>query len=147
MTALDLTKNGQRVWNINTEPGNLLSSSIHRLEMTSQGKYVRMIPSLNGGIYKFDGDTIEPIPVTAEDLIKSSFKFSDDMLISGGHEKRTYGVNCRTGEVLYEQSLSGSRNWSNKLHEKESETRLDYDPLLDDILVVTRLNILIFFLS
>lgn len=138
MTALDLTKNGQRVWNIATGPGDLLSSSIHRLEMTSQGKYVRMIPSLNGGIYKFDGETIEAIPVTAEDLIKSSFKFSDDMLISGGHEKRTYGVNCRTGEVLYEQSLGGSRNWSSRLHEKDSEARIDYDPLLDDVLVVTR---------
>lgn len=103
--------------------------------MSSNGKYVRMIPSLNGGIYKFDGDSIEAIPVTADDLIKSSFKFSDDMLISGGHEKRTYGVNCRTGEVIYEQSIGGSRNWSDRVQENDS---LDYDPLLDDILVVTR---------
>lgn len=141
VTALDLTKNGQRVWNIETGPGDLLSSTIHSLKMSSQTireNFIRMIPSLNGGIYKFDGETIEAIPVTAEDLIKSSYKFSDDTLISGGHEKRTYGVNCRTGEVLYEQSIGGSRNWSARLHDKDKNTRTDYDPLLDDILVVSR---------
>lgn len=121
-----------------TSPGELLSSSIHKHDMSSNGKYVRMIPSLNGGIYKFDGDSIEAIPVTADDLIKSSFKFSEDMLISGGHEKRTYGVNCRTGEVLYEHSISGSKNWSDRVQENGSSQRLDYDPSLDDILVVTR---------
>lgn len=42
-----------------------------------------MIPSLSGGLYKFDGGTIEPIPVNAERLLSTSFKFSDDLVISG----------------------------------------------------------------
>lgn len=42
-----------------------------------------MIPSLNGGLYKFDGETIEQIPVTADHLLSSSFKFSEDLVISG----------------------------------------------------------------
>lgn len=44
---------------------------------------VRMIPSLYGGLYKFDGDELEQIPVTAAHLLSSSFKFSDDLVISG----------------------------------------------------------------
>lgn len=133
MTALDLTKNGEIVWTFVTEPGDLLSSSIHRMEMTSQGKYVRMIPSLGGGIYRFDGDSIEAIPVSAEDLLNSSFKFSDDMVVSGGKEVRTYGVNCRTGKIVYEQSMGISRNYSDTV-----DKEFDHDPFVDDILVVKR---------
>jgi translation initiation factor 2-alpha kinase 3 len=45
---------------------------------------VRMIPSLSGGIYKFNGSNIEPIPVTADLLLKSApFSFSSDLAISG----------------------------------------------------------------
>lgn len=44
---------------------------------------VRMIPSLYGGLYKFDGEDIEQIPVTADHLLSSSYKFSDDLVISG----------------------------------------------------------------
>lgn len=42
-----------------------------------------MIPSLSGGLYKFDRESIEPIPVTADQLLSASFKFSDDLVISG----------------------------------------------------------------
>lgn len=135
MSALDLNNNGQLTWHIQT--GDLLSSTIHRLEITSQGKNVRMIPSLNGGIYKFDGDSIEAIPVTADDLIKSSFKFKDDMLISGGHEKRTYGVNMRTGKIIYEHSIDRNNNHDDRLHENPSSSQNE-NSSIDDVLVVTR---------
>lgn len=135
LSTLDLTKDGSIQWSIPTEPGELLSSSIHRLELTNEGKYVRMIPSLNGGIYKFDGDSLEAIPVTAEDLLKSSFKFTDDMVISGGKEVRRYGVNTRTGHVVYECSMAGCSNKNRtELLDEESESPSD----LDDIMVVTR---------
>lgn len=42
-----------------------------------------MIPSLSGALYKFDGETVEPIPINADNLLSSSFKFSDDLVISG----------------------------------------------------------------
>nr|CAD7426268.1 unnamed protein product [Timema monikensis] len=62
----------------------MLSSSIHRLELTNNGQWVRMIPSLSGGLYRFNGDSIEPVPVTADNLLQSSgFLFSDDLVISG----------------------------------------------------------------
>jgi len=54
------------------------------LQLTDNGQFVRMIPSLSGGIYKFNGSSIEPIPVTAEQLLKSTpFTFSSNLAISG----------------------------------------------------------------
>nr|CAD7260206.1 unnamed protein product [Timema shepardi] len=52
--------------------------------LTNNGQWVRMIPSLSGGLYRFNGDSIEPVPVTADNLLQSSgFLFSDDLVISG----------------------------------------------------------------
>lgn len=96
-----------------------------------------MIPSLSGGIYKFDGDSLEAIPVTAEDLLKSSFKFSDDMVISGGKETRSYGINTRTGRVIYECSMSGCNN-INRTEVLDDESENPNDTVLDDVLVVKR---------
>jgi hypothetical protein len=54
------------------------------LQLTDNGQFVRMIPSLSGGIYKFNGSSIEPIPVTADQLLKSTpFTFSSNLAISG----------------------------------------------------------------
>lgn len=44
---------------------------------------MRMIPSLSGGLYKFNGENIEAIPVTADNLLQASFRYSDDLVISG----------------------------------------------------------------
>lgn len=88
-----------------------------------------MIPSLSGGIYKFDGDSIEAIPVTAEDLLKSSFKFTDDIVISGGKDVRQYGVNARTGDIAYESGMSSSKN--KNLTDQLEEAN-------DDILILKR---------
>ncbi|XP_055612994.1 eukaryotic translation initiation factor 2-alpha kinase-like [Uranotaenia lowii] len=144
LSALDLTDQGKLRWSVATGPGPLLSSSIHRLELTNNGKWVRMIPSLNGGLYKFDGDTVEPIPFSADDLLKSSFKFSDDLVISGGKETRSYGISSKTGQVLYECTMAGCRNAteiendSAKNGPPREEVVMEHDPLLDDVIVVRR---------
>ncbi|KAJ8923794.1 hypothetical protein NQ315_010376 [Exocentrus adspersus] len=93
---------GSLVWQLNTGPGPLLISNIHKLELTNNGELIRIIPSLTGTIYKFDGSTIDPIPITAESLLKSSFRYSDDLVIAGGIEVRTYGVGFRNGKLIYE---------------------------------------------
>ncbi|XP_055545954.1 eukaryotic translation initiation factor 2-alpha kinase-like [Wyeomyia smithii] len=143
LSALDLANGGALQWSVETGPGPLLSSSIHRLELTNNGKWVRMIPSLNGGLYKFDGDTVEPIPFSAEDLLKSSFKFSDDLVISGGKETRSYGISSRTGQIIYECTMSGCRNTTEIMHAEKTkdepmEEVLSYDPLQDDVIVIRR---------
>lgn len=101
LSALDIG-NGTLEWSVPTNPGPMLSSSIHNYQvriltffvllfcfkgsvyeqMAHNFKSVRLIPSLNGNLYKFDGDDIEQLPVTAEDLLKSSFKFSDELITS-----------------------------------------------------------------
>lgn len=42
-----------------------------------------MIPSLDGGLYRFNGENIEVVPVTSDYLLQSSMKYSDDLVISG----------------------------------------------------------------
>lgn len=152
LSALDLTDDGNVKWSIETGPGGLLSSSIHRLELTNNGNMVRLIPSLSGGLYKFDGDSLEVIPITAEELLKSSFKFSDDLVISGGKETRSYGVSSRTGQVIYECSMSGCKNFTESQmnndsgevledtidNEESSDNNDTFNPSLDDVLVVRR---------
>ncbi|XP_030568124.1 eukaryotic translation initiation factor 2-alpha kinase isoform X2 [Drosophila novamexicana] len=161
LSALDIAKSGKIRWSIETGPGPLISSSIHRLELTNNGQFVRMIPSLSGGIYKFDGDSIDPIPITAEHLLSSSAKFSDDLVISGGKETRNYGVSVRTGQLLYECSINGCVNSTNEgraiddtYEEKDKDENnqqqhddqlrdedgyiIPHNSLLDDVIVVRR---------
>lgn len=152
LSALDITKGGELRWSVQTGPGPLISSSIHRLELTNNGQFVRMIPSLSGGIYKFDGNYIDPIPITTENLLSSSFKFSDDLVISGGKETRSYGVSARTGQLLYECSMNGCVNNTDSDSMKKGDRVNDainapnsntnsipeHDPLLDDVIVVRR---------
>ena len=51
--------------------------------MRSHGQWVRLIPSLGGRLYKFDGESIDPLAVSADSLLQSSFQMSDDLLITG----------------------------------------------------------------
>lgn len=48
--------------------------------MAQNFKSIRLIPSLNGNLYKFDGDDIEQLPITADDLLRSSFQFPDELV-------------------------------------------------------------------
>ncbi|CAN7999569.1 unnamed protein product, partial [Ixodes pacificus] len=99
ISALDPREHGNVVWSHETGPGPLLSSSLSRLEMRNRGQRVRLIPSLDGSLYKFNGETVEPLPLTADFLLKSSFKLGDDLVITGGKEARSYGINLHTGQA------------------------------------------------
>ncbi|KAF6199528.1 hypothetical protein GE061_007554 [Apolygus lucorum] len=110
ISALNLEDGGSQKWSIETGPGPMLSSSIHNLELSNNGQWVRMIPSLSGGLYKMNGKSVEAVPINAENLLKSSFRYSDDVIISGGMESRTYGVDSATGKLLYECSMASCDN-------------------------------------
>lgn len=112
MAALDMTNGGEQRWDVATGPGELLSSSIQNLELTNKGQVVRIIPSLSGSLYQLTGQSVEAIPITAENLLSLSFKFSDDLVISGGKDTRSYGVSARTGKVIYECTMAGCKNES-----------------------------------
>ncbi|BET01789.1 eukaryotic translation initiation factor [Nesidiocoris tenuis] len=110
VSALNMEDGGSEQWSVETGPGPMLSSSIHNLELSNNGQWVRMIPSLSGGLYKMNGKSVEAVPITAETLLKSSFMYSNEIVISGGMETRTYGVDSATGKILYECSMGSCEN-------------------------------------
>eukprot|EP00094_Tigriopus_californicus_P003984 TCALIF_03837-PA protein Name:"Similar to EIF2AK3 Eukaryotic translation initiation factor 2-alpha kinase 3 (Homo sapiens)" AED:0.07 eAED:0.07 QI:0/0.66/0.5/1/0.66/0.5/4/176/987 len=127
ISALDPAHEGRLLWSVDTGPaGSMLSSTISQMELTNAGKFVKLIPSLGGGLYKFDGETLEAVPLSAEALLRSSFKFADNTIITGGRENRRYGIEMDTGMVRYECAMDGCRNFG---------TGTDS---LDDIIVVHR---------
>lgn len=52
-------------------------------QLNENGKWVNLIPSLTGGVYKYDGDSLYPMPFNADSLLKKSFKLSNDVVITG----------------------------------------------------------------
>lgn len=157
IAALDLANGGAMQWDVATGPGELLSSSIQNLELTNNGQVVRIIPSLSGSLYQLTGRTVEAIPITAENLLWLSYKFSDDLVISGGKDTRSYGVSAKTGKVIYECTMAGCKNESmvngnegNKIFQeangdaakKDKSTDAvdltDHDYYVDDVVVVRR---------
>ncbi|KAK2583655.1 hypothetical protein KPH14_009590 [Odynerus spinipes] len=114
ISALDAANNGKKQWSLDLDESPMLSSSIHRRELNDNGQWVRLIPSLGGGLYKFDGENLEKVPVTTEQLLSSSFRYSDNLVFSGGKETRSYGVSSKTGEIFYECSISGCTNSTDK---------------------------------
>ncbi|XP_049885543.1 eukaryotic translation initiation factor 2-alpha kinase-like [Pectinophora gossypiella] len=102
------THNGIKAWHVETQP--LLSSNLHHVELTAGGKWVRLVPSLRGTLYSLSGENIEPLPFDAEQLLSSSFKYSDDLVIAGARETLWVGVDARTGSVVYECGSGGCSN-------------------------------------
>ncbi|XP_039282758.1 eukaryotic translation initiation factor 2-alpha kinase [Nilaparvata lugens] len=129
VSMLNIADGGTKEWSVPTGPGPMLESNIHKLELTNNGQWVRMIPSLAGGLYKFNGEYIEAIPVNAEHLLKSSFRYSDDLVISGGKESRTYGVEVDSGRVLYECTMQSCNNITDEV-----------DDQIGDVVLVQRMT-------
>lgn len=129
LTALDLTKQGEMIWSTPTYPGPMLDSTISQMELDSRGQWVRLIPSLTGNLYKFNGNEVEPMPMDAGGLLSSSLKLQDNFVFTGGKETRTMGIDLKTGELQYECSMDGDC--------KKFSTETDSDTL-KDVLVVQR---------
>merc|ERR1712223_551719 len=131
LTALDAKHGGKTLWSVGTGPGSMLSSTISQVELTSNAQFVRLIPSLAGGLYKFDGKVIEPVPLNAEELLRTSFKFADNTVMTGGKESRVYGIEVKTGKIRYECTMDGCFSPSGEaLSSKETD--------LEDIVIVKR---------
>ncbi|KAM0736385.1 Eukaryotic translation initiation factor 2-alpha kinase [Formica fusca] len=124
ISALDAGNYGQKQWTLDFNDGPMLSSSIHNIELNDNGQLVRFIPSLNGGLYKFDGKTLESMPISADRLLYSSFHYSDDLDFSGGKNLHTYGVSPSTGRVLYECKVRECKN------NTDPEGHIEYDVLI-----------------
>ncbi|KOC63214.1 Eukaryotic translation initiation factor 2-alpha kinase 3 [Habropoda laboriosa] len=122
--ALDANNLGKKQWTLDFNEGPMLSSSIHSRELNNNGQWVRLIPSLSGGLYKFDGEHLEAVPISANQLLHSSFHYSDDLVFSGGREVKSYGVSSTTGKILYECGINGCMNIT------EGETYIEQEVLV-----------------
>lgn len=127
VSAIDINNKGKLVWSISADSHPLLSSSISKLEISRNGMPTRLIPSLDGGLYQYDGESIEAIPMTVETLLSSSHKLSDKMMMVGSKDIRTYGLNPADGQMNYVCSDEGCQFVA------ESDVTD-----MDDILVITR---------
>lgn len=108
MTALDPDNGGQVLWVADTGTA-LLSASLESLVLDDgRGGKIRFIPSLDGGLYRYDGNRVEAV-VSADFLLKNSFK-TEDLLFTGGRETKMVGINARTGEVNYVCTMDGGCN-------------------------------------
>ena len=104
ITALDLNKNGEMLWSVATVPGPMLSSTLSDMELDERGHLVRLIPSLSGKIYKLKDEMVEPIALDARSLLFSSLKMQENLVLTGGKETRTLGIELG---VQYECGMAG----------------------------------------
>ncbi|XP_012223213.2 eukaryotic translation initiation factor 2-alpha kinase-like [Linepithema humile] len=131
ISALDVANHGQKLWTLDFNDGPMLSSNIHRRELNNNGQWIRLIPSLNGALYKFDGENLENVPISTDQLLRSSYRYSDDLVFSGGKELHSYGVSASTGQILYECNVDGCKNNTNREGYLEQE---------QDLLIIQRLQ-------
>ena len=75
--------------------------SNYALQINKDGRRARLIPSLDGGLYQYDGVAVEPVPFTADTLLSSSFRLNDQSIMVGGKETETYGIDVPSGKVLF----------------------------------------------
>jgi len=63
------------------------------------GVSTRYIPALDGGLYRYDGESIHPVPLSADKLLSASHKMSEDTMMVGGKDIVSYGLDPQTGQV------------------------------------------------
>ncbi|GAB1865561.1 Nuclear pore complex protein Nup155 [Camponotus japonicus] len=124
ISALDTANYGEILWTLDFNDGPLLSSSIHNIELNDNGQPLRIIPSLNGVFFKFDGKTLESVPISTDQFLEPSFHSYDDLDFSGGKNLHTYGVSVSTGKILYECNVMECKN------NTDPEGHLGYDVLV-----------------
>ncbi|XP_076460361.1 eukaryotic translation initiation factor 2-alpha kinase 3-like [Babylonia areolata] len=110
VSALDMRTSGDLLWSVKGDDRPLLSSSITNIQVTRDGVSTRLIPSLDGGLYEFDGEDIKAIPMTAESLLSSSVRLTDNCVMVGGKEVGSYGVDVLTGQVSYQCTSNGCQD-------------------------------------
>lgn len=68
----------------------------------------KIVPSLDGSLFRFHDDMFEPLPFTADTLLSSSFKLTNDATIVGSKELLTVGIDPYCGQVSnYLMRVSG----------------------------------------
>ncbi|UJR09018.1 hypothetical protein I4U23_013267 [Adineta vaga] len=102
ITAIDVRQKGRQLWTSHTG-SSLIDSSLSKFEIIRNSKSIRLIPSLVGGIYEKHDHTehIEPLPFDAESLLNTTFHFHDELIMTGGKDIDTLGLDLTTGKIIY----------------------------------------------
>jgi translation initiation factor 2-alpha kinase 3 len=103
LTALD--REGSVHWVVPSLAGPLFSSSLSAVEFGDDA--ARLIPSLDGSIFHWVGDRLEPLPFTAESLLSPPFQLRDGTLLVGSRDILVARLYRDTGKVIYLCSASG----------------------------------------
>ncbi|XP_032806373.1 eukaryotic translation initiation factor 2-alpha kinase 3 isoform X2 [Petromyzon marinus] len=109
LTALDAESGGALRWRLDAGAGSLLASSISTNQDFRNGQLI--IPSLDGSLFQWDGDSMKALPFTVESLLDSSSRLGDDVVLMGGKAISTYGILADTGKLKYSCTSAGCRPW------------------------------------
>jgi outer membrane protein assembly factor BamB len=107
--ALEI-QTGRVVWSLEASElseAPLLSSSLHNIQIEdSEDGHVRIIPSLSGDLFKWTGQKLEQYPTSADVLLSTSTKLTEDTVAVGAISFKTTGVRAVSGNVAYRCSGS-----------------------------------------
>jgi hypothetical protein len=100
ITAIDVREKGRQLWIADTG-SSLVNSSLSKIEISRNAKLFRLIPSLIGGLYEKsdDDESMKLLPFDAESLLNTSVQFHDELIITGGKDIDTLGLDSNTGKV------------------------------------------------
>lgn len=103
---------GQLRWSKQIQSQPLLSSNIDNVITihNNKGEIVKLLPSLDGNLYVYQGQTIKKTQFSAEKLLKSSLKFNENLVLVGGQESKIIGFKLRNGDVVYDCGHNGCSN-------------------------------------
>ncbi|XP_065827962.1 eukaryotic translation initiation factor 2-alpha kinase 3-like [Oscarella lobularis] len=96
---------GNIEWVLPSPLGPLLSSTLASMQFGNDPS--RLVPSLDGTIFHWEGDRLKPIPVSAETLLSAPFQFSNESTLVGSRQVESTGIDPRSGKVLYRCSADG----------------------------------------
>ncbi|VDK83282.1 unnamed protein product [Litomosoides sigmodontis] len=98
ITAMDIEKNGEVVWTVNTDEVPLLSGSFNQQNLIADNFPYLLVPSLNGLLYMFNMETssLNLIPLSANARIMIG---NDE--VAGGTFVASTGIDPLTGKMRY----------------------------------------------
>ena len=102
-----MNSQGKVVWSHILGDGPLLKSNLGDIDFNHHDVQFKLIPSLDGTLYRYNGHAVEPLPLNVEKLLSNSYKMGDDIVISGSRSLTTFGIDVLTGEL----SVHNSTKW------------------------------------
>lgn len=103
---------GSLKWSKSITSGPLLSSSINNFLVNARGEILRIVPSLDGSLYVYNGHTIKQTKFSTDTLLKKSVKF-EGALLAGGHISKIIALNRHDGSIAYECDINGCSQMEN----------------------------------